>query len=96
MIFFNGLMHITMTFSFVLHIGASTDTTEFNKEIFDILNLNYSKQIWHRCAEYKIPLIYASSAATYGMGEFGYKDDHDIVEKLKPSESLRRIKKRFR
>ncbi|PLW94909.1 MAG: ADP-glyceromanno-heptose 6-epimerase [Marinilabiliales bacterium] len=69
---------------FVLHIGARTDTTEFNKEIFDILNLNYSKQVWHRCAEYKIPLIYASSAATYGMGEFGYKDDHNIVEKLKP------------
>lgn len=70
--------------SFVLHIGARTDTTEFNKEIFDVLNLNYSKQIWLRCTEYKIPLIYASSAATYGLGEFGYKDDHGIVKKLKP------------
>ena len=70
--------------SFVLHIGARTDTTEFNVDIFDILNLNYSKQIWIRCAEHQIPLIYASSAATYGMGEFGYNDDHDIVEKLKP------------
>ena len=70
--------------NFVLHIGARTDTTEFNKEIFDVLNLNYSKQMWLRCTEYKIPLIYASSAATYGLGEYGYKDDHDIVEKLKP------------
>ena len=69
---------------FVLHIGARTDTTEFDKNVFDILNLNYSKQIWNRCAEHKIPLIYASSAATYGMGEFGYKDNHDLVEKLKP------------
>jgi len=69
---------------FVLHIGARTDTTEFNKDVFDILNLNYSKQVWIRCAEYKIPLIYASSAATYGMGEFGYKDSHSIVEQLKP------------
>ncbi|RLD35103.1 MAG: ADP-glyceromanno-heptose 6-epimerase [Bacteroidetes bacterium] len=69
---------------FVLHIGARTDTTEFDKDVFDILNLNYSKQIWNRCAEHKIPLIYASSAATYGMGEFGYKDNHDLVEKLKP------------
>jgi ADP-L-glycero-D-manno-heptose 6-epimerase len=29
-------------------------------------------------------MIYASSAATYGGGELGYKDDHDIVEKLQP------------
>ena len=70
--------------NFVLHIGARTDTTEFNKEIFDVVNLNYSKQIWLRCTNYKIPLIYASSAATYGLGEFGYKDDHDIVENLRP------------
>jgi ADP-L-glycero-D-manno-heptose 6-epimerase len=68
----------------VLHIGARTDTTEFNKDIFDILNLNYSKQIWLRCADHQIPMIYASSAATYGMGEFGYDDRHDIVEQLKP------------
>ena len=70
--------------SFVLHIGARTDTTEFNKDVFDILNLNYSKQIWLRCAEQQIPLIYASSAATYGMGELGYNDDHGLVSKLKP------------
>ena len=70
--------------SFVLHIGARTDTTEFNVDIFNVLNLNYSKQIWLRCAEHKIPLIYASSAATYGMGELGYNDDHDIVKRLKP------------
>ena len=70
--------------SFILHIGARTDTTEFNVDIFDILNLNYSKQIWIRCAQHQIPLIYASSAATYGMGEFGYNDEHEIVEKLNP------------
>ena len=70
--------------SFVLHIGARTDTTEFDVNVFDILNLDYSKQIWLRCVEHKIPLIYASSAATYGLGEFGYNDDHDVVEKLNP------------
>ncbi len=69
---------------FVLHIGARTDTTEFDKSVFDKLNLNYTKEVWKRCARYDIPLIYASSAATYGMGELGYNDDHDIVEKLKP------------
>ena len=70
--------------SFVLHIGARTDTTEFNADVFDILNLNYSKQVWVRCVDHRIPLIYASSAATYGMGEFGYNDDHEIIKKLKP------------
>ncbi len=69
---------------FVFHIGARTDTTEFNKEIFDELNVNYSIDVWNLCTKHQIPLVYASSAATYGMGEYGYKDDHEIVEKLKP------------
>jgi len=69
---------------FVFHLGARTDTTEFNKAIFDKLNLNYSKTMWNACVAYDLPLIYASSAATYGMGEFGYSDNHDLVEKLKP------------
>ena len=69
---------------FVFHIGARTDTTEFNKEIFDRLNLNYTKDVWNTCVEFGLPLVYASSAATYGLGEYGYKDDHDLPEKLKP------------
>jgi ADP-L-glycero-D-manno-heptose 6-epimerase len=68
----------------VLHIGARTDTTEFDVEVFDVLNLHYSMQVWDRCTEYGIPLIYASSAATYGLGELGYVDDHNIVDRLKP------------
>jgi ADP-L-glycero-D-manno-heptose 6-epimerase len=68
----------------VFHIGARTDTTEFDKTIFDKLNVNYSKDIWKICADNTIPLIYASSAATYGLGEYGYNDDHEIVSKLKP------------
>ncbi|CAN5178287.1 ADP-glyceromanno-heptose 6-epimerase [soil metagenome] len=68
----------------VFHIGARTDTTEFDKTIFDKLNVNYSKDVWKICTENAIPLIYASSAATYGLGEFGYEDDHAIVDKLKP------------
>ncbi len=82
--FFRWLDENPSAVEFVLHIGARTDTTEFDRRVFDILNLNYSKQIWQRCAEHGIPLIYASSAATYGMGELGYNDDHNIVERLKP------------
>lgn len=69
---------------FIFHIGARTDTTEFDKAIFDKLNLNYTKDIWNICVESGIPLVYASSAATYGLGEYGYEDNHEIVDKLKP------------
>mgnify|MGYP006291144025 CR=1 FL=1 len=68
----------------VFHLGARTDTTEFSREVFDRLNLNYSKHIWQVCTRYGIPLVYASSAATYGAGELGYKDDHELVFDLKP------------
>ncbi|MFO0495014.1 MAG: ADP-glyceromanno-heptose 6-epimerase [Flavobacteriia bacterium] len=69
---------------FIFHIGARTDTTEFDKTVFDELNVSYSQAVWDACVEFNIPLVYASSAATYGLGEFGYKDDHSIVSKLKP------------
>lgn len=69
---------------FVFHIGARTDTTEFDKSIFDELNEKFSQDVWNTCVEFNIPLVYASSAATYGLGEFGYKDDHSLISKLKP------------
>jgi ADP-L-glycero-D-manno-heptose 6-epimerase len=69
---------------FIFHIGARTDTTEFNKEIFDRLNVDYSQKIWKACVDYQIPLVYASSAATYGNGEHGYMDDEKIIPQLKP------------
>ena len=68
----------------IYHIGARTDTTEFDTKIFDELNLNYSKDVWNACVKFSIPLVYASSAATYGLGEFGYKDDHAQIENLVP------------
>jgi ADP-L-glycero-D-manno-heptose 6-epimerase len=70
--------------SFIFHIGARTDTTEFDRSIFDELNLNYTKSLWTACSEQNIPLVYASSAATYGDGELGYKDDHDLPGQLLP------------
>lgn len=69
---------------FVFHIGARTDTTEMDVNIFNKLNLNYTKEVWKVCIEFGLPLVYASSAATYGAGEHGYEDNHKIVEKLKP------------
>lgn len=69
---------------FIFHLGARTDTTEFDKHIFDRLNLDYSKTVWNKCCEYGLPLVYASSAATYGAGEYGYNDLHENIPNLKP------------
>lgn len=68
----------------IIHLGARTDTTEFNYAIHEELNLQYSKDVWQYCVENNVPLIYASSAATYGAGEHGYSDDHTLIGKLLP------------
>ncbi len=82
--FFEWFKQHKSAVKFVFHLGARTDTTEFDVKIFDELNVNYSKQMWQLCTEFAIPLVYASSAATYGLGEQGYDDKHEIIEKLKP------------
>jgi len=69
---------------FVFHIGARTDTAEFNTELLNELNFDYTKEVWKFCTKFKVPMVYASSAATYGLGEFGYDDNHEIVDSLKP------------
>jgi len=69
---------------FIFHIGARTDTTEFDVELFNRLNVEYTKSIWKACVEFGLPLVYASSAATYGSGELGYDDNHETIPDLKP------------
>lgn len=69
---------------FVIHLGARTDTTEFDYSIHQHLNVEYSQQVWNYCTLNNVPLIYASSAATYGDGEMGYKDEHELCHQLKP------------
>lgn len=68
----------------VFHIGARTDTTERDEQVFVELNHGYSKIIWSLCTRGGIPLIYASSAATYGDGKLGYSDDHALIPQLQP------------
>lgn len=68
----------------LFHIGARTDTTELDTHIFDQLNLDYTKALWNICSGAQIPFFYASSAATYGLGESGYSDDHATIPNLKP------------
>tara|TARA_B100001057_G_scaffold501048_1_gene620030 strand:- start:8946 stop:9881 length:936 start_codon:yes stop_codon:yes gene_type:complete len=87
-------VHVDMLFDFIdinkkkidyiIHLGAITDTTETDFEYLNKYNFQYSKHIWSKCVKYSIPLIYASSAATYGDGKFGFSDDHKEVSFLKP------------
>lgn len=79
----------------VYHLGARTDTTEFDWNIFVELNLQYTKNIWQICAENNIPMVYASSAATYGDGENGYEDDMNLIPQLKPLNPYGRSKQEF-
>jgi ADP-L-glycero-D-manno-heptose 6-epimerase len=72
------------TVEFIFHIGARTDTTESDVELLNKLNTQYTKDIWKACCQYQIPLVYASSAATYGLGELGYDDNEATIPRLKP------------
>ena len=87
--------HEAWALSGVYHLGARTDTTETDTELFDRLNLNYSREVWKRCADQGIPLVYASSAATYGLGEHGYRDEDELARKLEPLNAYGRSKNDF-
>lgn len=80
--FLNNMEHYDA--EIIFHIGARTDTTEFDKSVFDTLNVAYSKAIWKHAADHNIPLIYASSAATYGDGSLGFSDDPKRIATLRP------------
>ena len=82
--FLEQLLSDDYEIDFIIHVGARTDTTEFNYAIHEELNVEYSKSIWNYATKKQIPLIYASSAATYGAGENGYEDRHDVLEQLVP------------
>jgi len=82
--FFEWLEKDSVVIDCIIHLGARTDTTEFDYSIHEKLNVVYSQDIWNYCVDKDVPLIYASSAATYGNGEFGYDDNHEVIDKLVP------------
>lgn len=82
--FFEWFAHEGAGTACIFHLGARTDTTEFDYSVHQRLNVDYSMRIWEICSHSGIPLIYASSAATYGDGQLGYADDHSLTEKLQP------------
>jgi ADP-L-glycero-D-manno-heptose 6-epimerase len=82
--FLHKLEDNSLDIDLIVHLGARTDTAEKSVELFNKLNLFYSQKVWNYCSENKIPLVYASSAATYGDGTLGFNDDHGIISSLKP------------
>ncbi|UOR06023.1 ADP-glyceromanno-heptose 6-epimerase [Hymenobacter aerilatus] len=82
--FFDWLEEHHEQVEFIFHLGARTDTTEQNRDVLALLNLDYSKQMWQACCRYQLPLVYASSAATYGLGTVGYDDDEALLHLLQP------------
>lgn len=83
-VFFDWLEKNYAEVEFCFHIGARTDTTEKSWPILEKLNLNFSKKLWEKCHQFQIPLVYASSASTYGLGENGYEDNESKIIDLKP------------
>lgn len=82
--FFSDFEKDPFPISAIIHLGAKTDTTLFDEAVFNELNLTFSKRMWQLAIAHKVPFIYASSAATYGNGEFGYADDLTLINKLQP------------
>lgn len=69
---------------YIIHLGARTDTTESDWSVFEALNVHYTLRMWTFAARHGIPLLYASSAATYGAGELGYIDEDALAFRLSP------------
>lgn len=68
----------------VIHLGACTNTAELRKDFLDEWNVAYSQHIWNWCTKHQVPLVYASSGATYGNGEHGFSDSWETAHKLQP------------
>lgn len=82
--FFKWLINNSNEVEFIFHLGARTDTVGQEPELYQQLNLIYSQRLWNICSEIQVPLLYASSAATYGNGESGFSDSHSNVTNLRP------------
>jgi ADP-L-glycero-D-manno-heptose 6-epimerase len=82
--FFKWLIKHSHVVEFIFHLGARTDTLGQEPQLYQQLNLIYSQRLWNICSEIQVPLVYASSAATYGNGEWGFSDSHRNISNLRP------------
>lgn len=79
----------------VVHLGACTDTRETDRAYLTRTNLEASQALWRWCARTDTPLVYASSASTYGDGRHGYDDDEALIARLVPLNAYGESKQQF-
>ena len=77
------------------HMGACSSTTETDAAYLDENNFGYTRDLCLKCLDAGVRFINASSAATYGDGEFGYVDDHAGIDQLKPLNLYAKSKQDF-
>ncbi|MBS1985548.1 MAG: ADP-glyceromanno-heptose 6-epimerase [Bdellovibrionales bacterium] len=82
--FLRDLANGRLSPSVVFHMGACSNTDETRQDYLDEVNTDYTRKLWTLCTQRKIPLFYASSAATYGGGEEGFSDDPVLIPSLRP------------
>ena len=63
----------------IVHMGAISSTTEPDADKIVHANFTLSRDLWDWAAAHGTRLIYASSAATYGDGEAGFRDADDLA-----------------
>lgn len=81
---FNWIDKSDVAIDFVFHLGAKAGVFLQDKETLNTYNLEFSEKIWNYCSQHQIPLIYASSGATYGVSEKGYSDEEHQLKDLNP------------
>jgi ADP-L-glycero-D-manno-heptose 6-epimerase len=80
---FDWLAREKPSLSGIIHLGAITDTTMMDVALLEKRNVDYSQKLWNYASSARVPLVYASSAATYGDGTLGYDDDEALIPKLR-------------
>lgn len=71
-------------FESIIHLGAISATTECDADLLMQNNVRYSQQLALYALQHNSRFIYASSAATYGDGSFGYSDNETQIHTLRP------------
>lgn len=79
----------------IVHLGACSSTTGTDEAYYRRMNVEYSQMLWAHASEHGLPLVYASSAATYGDGTLGYDDDEAALPRLEPLNVYGRSKQSF-
>lgn len=85
------------TIKMLFHLGAISSTVSRDLERLRAVNVDLGCSLWHWCTHNKVPFIYASSAAIYGDGSWGFDDDcaSETLSKFRPLNAYGCSKQKF-